>query len=53
MQFEWNEAKNLENIRKHQIDFADVPEMFEGPMLIELDERIDYGEDRWVGIGFL
>ncbi len=32
---------------------ADVPEMFEGPMLIELDERIDYGEDRWVGIGFL
>ncbi len=46
MQFEWNEAKNLENIRKHQIDFADVPEMFECSMLIELDERIDYGEDR-------
>ena len=53
MQFEWNEAKNLENIRKHQIDFADVPEMFESPMLIELDDCIDYGEDLWVGIGFL
>lgn len=53
MQFEWNEAKNFENIRKHQIDFADVPEMFESPMLIKLDDRIDYGEDRWVGIGFL
>ncbi len=53
MQFEWNEAKNLENIRKHEIDFADVPEMFEGPMLIELDGRFDYGEDRWFGIGFL
>ncbi len=53
MQFEWDEAKNLENIRKHQIDFADVPEMFESPMLIELDDRIDYVEDRWVGIGFL
>ena len=37
MQFEWDEAKNLENIRKHQIDFADVPAMFEGEMLIELD----------------
>lgn len=53
MQFEWDEVKNLENIRKHEIDFADVPEMFEAPMLIELDDRFDYGEDRWLGIGFL
>lgn len=53
MQFEWDEAKNLENIRKHEIDFADVPEMFEAPMLIELDDRSNYGEDRWFGIGFL
>ena len=36
MQFEWDEAKNLENIRKHQIDFAYVPAMFDGEMLIEL-----------------
>ena len=53
MQFEWDEGKNLANIRKHKIDFADVPEMFEEPMLIELDDRFDYGEDRWMGIGFL
>jgi uncharacterized protein len=53
MQFEWDEAKNLENIRKHEIDFADVSVMFEGVMLIELDDRFDYGEDRWFGIGFL
>ncbi|MEH2259295.1 BrnT family toxin [Nostoc sp.] len=53
MQFEWDEAKNLENLRKHEIDFADVPEMFESLMLIELDARFDYGEDRWFGIGFL
>ena len=53
MQFEWDEAKNLENIRKHEIDFADVPAMFDGEMLIELDDRFDYGEDRWLGIGFL
>ncbi|MBD2772881.1 BrnT family toxin [Iningainema tapete] len=53
MQFEWDEAKNLKNIRKHRIDFADVPEMFNNPMLIELDDRFDYGEDRLVGIGFL
>ena len=53
MQFEWDEAKNIENIRKHEIDFADVPRIFDGKMLIELDDRFDYGEDRWFGIGFL
>ncbi len=53
MQFEWDEAKNFENIRKHEIDFADVTTMFDGKMLIELDDRFDYGEDRWFGIGFL
>lgn len=53
MQFEWDEAKNLENIRKHEIDFVDVPAMFDSEMLVELDDRFDYGEDRWFGIGFL
>ncbi|MEE3719665.1 BrnT family toxin [Tumidithrix elongata RA019] len=53
MKFEWDEAKNLENIRKHEIDFADVPPMFDDEILIDLDDRFDYGEDRWVGIGFL
>ncbi len=27
--------------------------MFHGPMLTEPDDRFDYGEDRWFGIGFL
>ncbi len=53
MQFEWDESKNLENIRKHEIDFADVSAMFDSEMLIELDDRFDYGEDRSLGIGFL
>ena len=53
MQFEWDKAKNFENIRKHEIDFADVPTIFDGKMLIELDDRFYYGEDRWFGIGFL
>lgn len=53
MEFEWNENKNTENIRKHGFDFADAWEIFESPMLARLDTREDYGEDRWVGIGFL
>lgn len=51
--FEWDDQKNEENIRKHGIDFADVPDVFNGPMLIDLDDRADYGEDRWIGIGLL
>jgi len=53
MRFEWDEAKNAENIRKHGIDFVDVSAMFGGPMLIELDEGEDYGEDRWIGCRLL
>ena len=52
-EFEWDETKNLANIRKHRIDFADVPKMFEQPMYIELDSRTGYSEERWVGTGFL
>ena len=53
MRFEWDEAKNRANIRRHKIDLADVPPVFDGPMFVSLDTRRDYGEDRLIGIGFL
>jgi hypothetical protein len=53
MLFEWDEDKNRANIQKHKIDFADIPAIFNGPMLVELDEREDYGEEHWIGTGFL
>jgi len=53
MQFEWDEEKNETNIRLHGIDFADVPAVFNGPVLTDLDDRIEYGEDRWISIGML
>lgn len=53
MRFEWDSAKNKANIRKHRIDFADVPAIFKGPMYLALDTRKEYGEERWIGIGFL
>ena len=53
MNFEWDEAKNRENIRKHGLDFGDAWEIFAGPLVPELDLRRDYGEDRWTIIGFL
>jgi uncharacterized DUF497 family protein len=51
MKFEWDEEKNRINIVKHGFDFADAWEIFECPMLTAQDYRVDYGEDRWVGIG--
>ncbi len=53
MTFEWDEAKNEENVRKHLLDFADAPDIFGAPMLLELDDRHDYGEPRFIGLGFL
>lgn len=53
MEFEWDENKNLENIRKHRIDFNDVVEIFSGPMIVNIDDRFDYGEDRLIGVGFM
>lgn len=53
MNFEWDQLKNEANIAKHHLDFADAPRIFRLPLRISLDERQDYGEDRWVGLGML
>ena len=53
MNFEWDERKNEINFAKHGFDFIDAPRVFNLPMLVALDEREDYGEDRWIGIGLL
>lgn len=53
MDFAWDEAKRRENLRKHKVDFAEAPEMFDGPMLVQADVRHDYGEDRSIGYGFV
>ena len=53
MKFEWDENKNEANIRKRGIDFNDIPEIFDGPMIINFDDRVDYNEERYIGIGVL
>ena len=53
MKFEWDERKNEVNIDKHGFDFADAHRIFNLPMAVELDQRSDYGEDRWIGTGML
>jgi len=53
VRFEWDEQKRQANIGKHGFDFRDAWKVFELPMLVALDDRQDYGEERWIGIGML
>ncbi len=53
MGFEWDEDKRAENIDKHDLDFADAWQIFDAPVLVDIDNRGDYGETRFFGIGFL
>ena len=53
MKFIWDRRKNEINIEKHGLDFADAYKVFESPMLVGIDNREDYGEDRWIGMGLM
>ena len=51
MLFEWDERKRQSNLQNHGIDFVRAAKMFRNPILERLDDREDYGEDRWIAIG--
>ena len=53
MGYEWDDRKRRANVKKHGIDFIDVPEVFDGDVVIIPDERFDYGETRFICIGIL
>jgi len=53
VRFECDKEKNRANIKKHGISFYDVIAMFNHPMIVHLDTRNDYEENRWLGVGLL
>ena len=53
MKFEWDERKNQSNIAKHGIDFNDSKFIFEKPLLLRTDDRKNYKEERFIGLGKL
>ncbi len=53
MEFEWDKAKREQNLRKHNVDFADVWRVFEGEYLTREDRRFVYDEIRFQTIGWL
>ncbi len=53
MEYEWDEAQHLANLRKHGIDFIDVPGIFDGDIVTVEDDRYSYGEQRLIAFGLL
>ena len=53
MRFEWDEAKNLQNIAKHGVSFEDASRIFLGFTITLTDDRFDYGEAREISIGMI
>jgi uncharacterized protein len=53
MKFTYDENKRLANLRKHGIDFVDVPSIFDGDTVIVEDDRYNYGEQRFISFGLL
>jgi len=54
MKFEWDQNKNEQNIKKHQIDFENAKLIFsDSNRIIYQDLRNDYGEERFKTIGIV
>lgn len=51
--FEWDEAKNASNLKKHGVDFDTAKLMFDDPNHIAFVESIIDGEQRWQAIGVI
>lgn len=52
VQYEWDDGKAAENLRKHGVDFADaIAAIEDAHRLEEIDTRFDYGEERIQVVG--
>ena len=51
--FEWDDAKNALNSKKHGLTFEEASLIFEGRTLSWMDRRFDYGEQRTISIGLI
>lgn len=49
--FEWDEQKAETNFRKHCIRFSDAVRVFDDPLAVTDQDRIENGEQRWQTVG--
>ena len=53
MRFEWDDAKNRSNLKKHGVEFETAKLVFEDPHQMSVQDRIVDGEERWQTFGFV
>jgi uncharacterized DUF497 family protein len=52
LEFEWDEEKDRENIRKHDVRFETAKLVFDDPLAMNArDESNEWDEERWATIG--
>ncbi len=49
--FEWDDRKAESNFRKHGIRFEEAALIFDDPLAVSEQDRIEDGEQRWQTIG--
>ena len=50
-QFEWDDNKNLSNIRKHKVSFELATRVFSDQLAYSRPDRVEGGEQRWQTLG--
>ena len=52
-EFEWDDAKNGANYRKHGLSFEKASIAFEDPFCVTYQDRFENGEYRWQTLGLV
>lgn len=53
MRIEFGPVKRDKTLAERGLDFADAPRVFAGPQFTFPDNRLDYGEPRFITVGWL
>ena len=51
MEFEWDEDKRLDVMKRRGVDMLYAALIFEGVVFTKIDDRTDYGEVRLISLG--
>jgi len=51
--FEWDSTKADINFRKHGIRFEEAARVFDDPLAVSVQDRIEHGELRWQTLGMV
>lgn len=53
MKFTWDENKNQINQSKHKVSFETAQHVFDDPLHVSRQERVENGEPRWQTLGMV